>query len=82
MDSPSHPVPCSDVKGLLAWISGLLWRDVLVQEKGESMLDVFMRLDFCETPSREKTVARRSRSVRAWSACAVHSPPAFVESAY
>ena len=35
-------------KGLLARISGLLGRGVLVQEKGESMLGVFMRLDFCE----------------------------------
>ena len=41
-------VPSSNVKNLLARISGLLWRGVLVQEKGESMLGVFMRLDFCE----------------------------------
>ena len=41
-------VPSSDVKGLLARISGLLWRGVLVQEKGESMLGVFMHPDFSE----------------------------------
>ena len=35
-------------KSLLARFRGFLWRCVLVQEKGESTLGVFMLLDFCE----------------------------------
>ena len=35
-------------QSLHARFRGLLWRCVLVQEKGESMLSGFMLLDFCE----------------------------------